>query len=280
MDMNWLESLIFGLISGLTEILPVSAQAHEALVVKLFGAGEGPQLRLLRLAVHAAVLAALYVNYAEQIRQLLRERALIRIPPRRRKRQPDMQQVLDLRLMQTALVPMLLGFLAYPGLRSWQMDLSRTALLLLVNGIVLYASGHMRTGNKDSRSMSQLDGVLMGAAGAAAVLPGISRVGAVTSAGIARGADRENALRWALLLSIPAMLGLLCFDVYTVVTMGAGTLSFALAVQVVLAAAAAFGGAAIGIGVMKFLAVRTGFSGFAYYCWGAALFSFIMYLSV
>lgn len=280
MDMNWLESLIFGLVSGLTELLPVSAQAHEALLLKLIGAGESAQLRLLRLAVHAAVLAALYVSLAEQIGHLLRERKLARIPPRRRKRQPDMQWVLDLRLMQTALIPLLLSFLAYQELRSWQTDLSKTALLLLMNGIILYVSGHMRTGNKDSRSMSQLDGLIIGAAGGLSVLPGISRVGAMTSAGLARGADRENSLRWALLLCIPAMLGLICFDVYALVTMGIGTVSFALVIQTVLAAAAAFGGAAIGIAVMKFLAVRTGFSGFAYYCWGAALFSFLMYLTV
>ena len=37
MDLNWLQSLLFGLVSGLTDILPVSAQAHRMLMLKFFG---------------------------------------------------------------------------------------------------------------------------------------------------------------------------------------------------------------------------------------------------
>jgi len=108
-------------------------------------------------------------------------------------------------------------------------------------------------------------------------VPGISRVGAVTSAGIAQGADREQALRWSLLLSIPALVVLLAMDVYSIMTVGLGAVAI---LQTVLAAVAAFGGAYVGIRMMRFMAVRAGFSGFAYYCWGAALFTLLMYLTV
>ena len=37
MDLNWLQSIIYGFVSGLMDILPVSAQAHRALLLKLFG---------------------------------------------------------------------------------------------------------------------------------------------------------------------------------------------------------------------------------------------------
>lgn len=275
--MDWLETIFFGLISGLTEFLPVSAQAHEALMQKMFGASATPMLRLL---VHGAILLALYQSCAEHIAQLLREQRLIRVPRSRRKRQPDLVKVLDMRLLRTASVVLALGFLAYPTLSAWRSDLHIIAPVLVLNGILLYIPMHMATGNKDSRSMSQLDAVLLGLAGALAMIPGISRVGIVTSAGIARGADKEQSLRWSLLLSIPALVILICFDVYSIIANGMGAMSVPIFIQMLLSAAAAFGGAYAGIRMMRFMAYRAGFSGFAYYCWGAALFSFIMYLTV
>lgn len=272
--MDWLESILFGFVSGLTEFLPVSAPAHETLMLTLFGAAATP---LLRLAIHGAALLAVYQSLAEYIGAMLRENRLMRIPPRRRKRQPDMVKVLDLRLLTTAAIVLCLGFLAYPTLTAWGGNLNFIAGVLVVNGIILYIPMHMATGNKDSRSMSQLDAVMLGLAGTVAMIPGLSRVGTVTSAGIAQGADREQALRWSLLLSIAALGVSVCMDVYGVMTVGLGS---AGVLQTVLAAAAAFGGAFAGIRMMRFMAVRTGFSGFAYYCWGAAMFALIMYLTV
>lgn len=276
MELNWFESLLFGFISGLTEFLPVSAAAHESLMQKLLGGGDSP---LLRFMVHGAALLALYFSLRQHISHLLRERQLSKIPPRRRKRQPDAARILELRLLKTAMITMLVLLAVYYGFIRWKADLSMTALFLVLNGLILYIPGHMPNGNKDERSMSALDGVLLGISGAAAVLPGISGVGAAASAGIARGADKENALRWATLLCIPALLVVCGMDAFALFTVGAA-LSPIVVFQCILAAAASFGGASFGISVMRFLAVRTGFSGFAYYCWGAALFSFLMYLTV
>lgn len=272
--MDWLESIIFGFISGLTEFLPVSAPAHEALLQTMFGCSVTP---LIRLVIHAAALLALYQSCAEQIGAMLREQRLIRIPPRRRKRQPDMVKVLDLRLLRTAAIVLALGFLAYPTLNAWSGKLNYIAAVLVINGVILYVPMHMATGNKNSRSMSQLDAVLLGLAGIVGLVPGISRVGAVTSAGIVQGADRQQALHWSLLLSIPALVILIGMDVYSIMTVGMGTVAV---LQTVLAAVAAFGGAYLGIYMIRFMAVRAGFSGFAYYCWGAALFTLLMYLTV
>lgn len=277
MDMNWFESMIFGFVSGLTEFLPVSSQAHEALMLKLFGAADSP---LLRVLVHAAVWEALYLSLRTQIDHMRAERELADIPPRRRTRQPDQQKVLDLRLLKTALIPLLLGFLAYPALSGWRNDLSKAAIFLLVNGVIVYIPRHLRGGNKDSRSMTGLDSVFFGICGAAAVLPGISRVGVVASAGVGRGADKEHALRWALMLDLAALMFIIGFDLYALYLSGAGEITMPVVLSCILAVASAFGGATVGIYMMRFLAVRVGFAGFAYYSWGAALFAFLMYLTI
>ena len=272
--MDWLESIFFGLVCGLTEFLPVSAQAHETLLLKIFGGTATP---LLYLAIHGAVLAALFQNCAEYIGLMFREQRLMRIPPRRRKRQPDWIKVLDFRLLRTAAIVMALGFFAYPILSEWRVNLYFIAPSLVVNGLILYIPMHLATGNKDSRSMSQLDAVLLGLIGATAVIPGISLIGVLIAAGIIRGADREHSLNWALLLSIPSLVIRMGFDAYSLMTIGMGSLSI---LTVALAAVAAFCGAYSAIRAMRFLAVKAGFSCFGYYCWGAALFSLLIFLTV
>lgn len=277
MELNWLHSIIFGFVSGLTELLPVSAPAHEALINKLFGMADSP---LLRLLVHAAVWEALYLSLREEVSLLLQEREISRIPPRYRSRQPDPVRVRDLKLARTALFVLVIGFGAAYFLKKLPMDLSVMAIFLLINGVILYIPGHLPVGNKDSRSMTPMDGVILGLSGASAVFPGISRVGVVASVATARGASKENALHWALLLDLAAMFFVMCFDSMDLIFSGLGTLSFASMVCCALACIAAFGGAFTGIRMMRFLAFRTGISGFAYYCWGAALFAFLMYLTI
>jgi undecaprenyl pyrophosphate phosphatase UppP len=124
-----------------------------------------------------------------------------------------------------------------------------------------------------------LDGILIGLAGALAAIPGFSRVGAVVSVATARGVDRGYALDTALLLSIPVLLGLLIFDAYAVIAakLAIGVVAFLI---YLLLGAVSFGAAWAGITFMRYLSVKAGFTGFSYYSWGLALFSFILYLMV
>ncbi len=276
--MNWFESIIYGLISGLTCILPVSIQAHQTILSAIFGGKPDP---LQELLIHSAILLALFGTLQPQIQRLLHERKLQRTPPKRRKRQPDVEKVMELRFLRTAAIVLALGYLSYQSLQSWRSDMSKTALMLLLNGILLYIPSRLFTGNKDARSMSTLDGVLLGAAGAFAILPGVSQMATISSVSLMRGASREKALHWALLLSIPTLTLIVGLDAFALITqMGSVSLSIPLIVYHLLSAAAAFGGTVWAIQIMRFLAVNTGYWGFSYYSWGAALFAFILYLSI
>ena len=278
MDLNWFQSLIFGLISGLTDILPVSAQAHKVLMLTIFGADNEPAL--LRLFIHIGTLAALYYMCQKQILRIIRQRRLAKIPKRRRKRPVDVRVLLDLKLLQTMLIPLILGYLFYLKLVPVRETLSWTAAFLLLNAVILYLPVLLPSGNKDSRSMSRLEGLLMGLGGAASVLPGISSVGAVTSVGTVCGAERGFALNMSLLLHMFVTAILIIFDFIAIFTGGVGAISFGALVSCLLAAAAAFAGVFFGVRVMRTLAANIGFSAFAYYCLGMALLSFILFLSV
>lgn len=277
MDMSWLESALYGLLAGFTEFLPVSAQAHRAILLGIFGAEtEHP---VMGLFIHIGIMAALYFSCKLQLRKLFREYRLGKMTRRRRRgRFLDLQSMRDISLFKAACIPLVLVFFLYTKTAVWGEKLYMIALFLLLNGLILYVPMFLPQGNKDSRSMSRLDGVLIGLGAAVSILPGVSRVGASSSVAIARGADMQQAYRWSLLLSFPALLILTCFDCYGIITTGFAGVKFIFVLQCILSAGVACLGAYLGIAFMKVLATRTGFFNFSYYCWGAALFVFILYL--
>lgn len=278
MDLNFFQSLIYGFLAGLSDILPVSAQAHKSILLKIFGQDSEPAV--LRLIVHLAVFAALYYGCRSQIQRIMRQQRLAKIPKRRRKRPVDMRSIMDLRLLQTTLVPIFIGFLIHFKTASLESSLAWVAAFLVVNGVLLFLPALLPSGNKDSRSMTRVDGLLMGLGGAASALPGISSIGAAVSVAMVRGADRVYAVNMALLMHMAVTVGLILFDFIALFTAGAGTISFGILVGYLVAALSAFAGAWLGIRLVRSLTVHIGFDVFAYYCWGAALLAFILYLSV
>lgn len=277
MEWGWLHSLLFGLIAGFSEFLPVSADAHRILFQRFTGAGN--ETGGFTLICHISILLALLLSCRPQMERIRRERRIASVPKRRRKRQPDPKVLLDVRVLKTAGVPVLIGSAAYLLMQEQGNRLWLLAIFLAVNGIIVYIPQIRRSGNKDSRTMSALDSLLFGFGSALASVPGLSRVGCGVTALQLRGADRQYALELGLLLSVPALVVLIGFDVYAVIA-AAAVLSFQLILHYILAAAAAFAGAYFGIMLMRFLAVNAGFSGFSYYCWGAALLTLFLYLMI
>lgn len=277
MNMNWLESILYGFLSGLSEFMPVSSQAHQTILLYLFGETDDPAL--LRLFVRVGILAALLYASRALLKRLQRELQLKKVPKRRRRRQPDPQYIADISFVKTACVPLVIGFAVCYFLPDWNHRLELIALFLALNGIILHLPLYMNRGNKDSRSMSALDGTLFGFGAALSVLPGVSRVGAASSFAVARGADMQQAYKWSLLISIPAIAGWMCFDLYTLFITGFGDLGFLFLMKCLVSGLFAFAGASTAIASMKFITVRLGLSAFSYYSWGAALFAFILYLT-
>ncbi|MBQ9929969.1 MAG: undecaprenyl-diphosphate phosphatase [Oscillospiraceae bacterium] len=276
MELSWFESFIYGIVSGLSEFLPVSAEAHRALYLRIVG---GTECGLLRFMTHLGTLLGLLFSCWPMIAKLNRERQIASVNKKRRKRAPDTRSLTDIRFLRIASVAVVVVFILYPIVYDLHERLWILAGLLILNGVMLYLPQFLPTANKDSRSLTLVDSMLAGLGGGLGVIPGFSRIGFTTSTAIMRGSDRRFALDTAFLLSIPALAVLLVIDFFAIFTTSAG-LGIIAILSCVTAGITSFFAACAGIYIMRFLAVRAGFSGFAYYSWGLALFSFILYLMI
>lgn len=277
MDLNWFECLILGLVSGFADVLPISAQAHRAIFLKIFG--ESGEPALLRLAIHVAIFGMLYFCLSKHFRKMFRQLRLTRIPKNKRKRPVDTRIIAEFKVLRIMVIPVILSLFLYSKTSAWNNRLNLTAVFLLLNGVILYLPRLMPTGNKDGLSMSMLDSLLMGLGGALAVLPGVSSVGGMISVASVCGGERKFSLNLAYQVQLILCAGLIVLDILAIFS-GKAVLNVAVLLCCLAAAIAAAVGTYLGMRLMRILAENIGFSAFPYYSFGAALLAFIFYLMV
>lgn len=272
-----LYKLIYVLFSAFTEFLPVSPRAHQKLFALLTGVEMADPM--VDLAVRLGVLIALAVSCKKRIMHLVRANRLARYARRHRNTHVDTLAIMDTRVLKTAVIPILLGLLCYRKAESVVNGTASLALSLTVYGILLFIPRIMLIGNKESGNMSRLDSVLVGVGGALGVIPGFSRIGGIFSLGQMRGVERGYALEMALLLSVPALLGLLILDFCTVALAKLTVTAIGWLCYLLMSVVAFFVGY-LAITFLRLLSAKTGFSRFCYYNWGMAMFAFVLYLMI
>ena len=277
LELGFFENLILGFISGFAEVLPVSAQAHRLVILKMLGIhGDSTVFRLM---MHIAAAGALYFYCKGYIVRMMRARRLARIPKSRRKRPLDTEALMDFRMLLFATIPVILGLFLYTKTGFLRKNLLYTAGLLLLNGIILYIPQYLPGSNKQSGALSRVDSLYFGLGGFLGMFPGISAVGTAVSIGSVRGMDLSKAFSFALLLNIPVNLCLAALDLFTLVSGGAGSLAFSALVFSLFAGAAACISVVLAIHMMKKIAAALGYGIFSFYSWGAALLTFLLYLA-
>ena len=224
--MTWLQNFIYSLLSGAAEVLPISSRAHGILLLKIFGASGNSDLMLLMM--HLGILLALYKTCRPQLTRINRALALARIPKKKRRRPLDTKSLMDFRLLRTMVLPVIPAYFFYNATLTLGQSLLAMSLLLLLNGLILYIPQFLPSGNKDCRTMSRVEGLLMGLGGAASVLPGISGIGAMVSIGSVCGVDKKYALENAMAVGIVIEACTVVCDGIRVVSGGFEGVSFSL----------------------------------------------------
>jgi undecaprenyl-diphosphatase len=246
-----LEALLYGLVQGLTEFLPISSSAHLRVLPAFLGR-EDPGAAFTAVIQLGTMLAEL----------VFFRRDLVRIARSwfGQFRRPELRPTLDARLgwyLIFATIPIsILGLAFEDRIETTARSLTLIGTTLIVLGLVLLVAD--RTGRRE-RSIEQLtlrDGLVMGSAQALALVPGVSRSGATITAGLFLGLDRAAAARFSFLLSIPAVVLSGLFQLYGVVSGEEATDTSAGALILATAVAAVVGYAVIAF-LLRYLATHT-----------------------
>ena len=276
MDLNWFTGILFGIVSGVTEIFPVSSPAHRILMLKLFGMSSEPEL--LQFMIDLGITGALYSGCQNHIIRIIRAKRLSRVPKRHRKRPLDTNSLNDLSLLKTMLIPVILSLFLYEKAQTLGGSMLLIAIFMLINGVILYLPQFFPGANRDARTMSRVQGLLIGLGGSLSVVPGISGIGSAFSVGAVCGVDKGYGFNMVLLLDMFVCAGLVLFDVLALVGVGLGGIGFGTVLVYLLAGIAAFIATTLTIKLLRGIISEISFTVFGLYCWGVALFTFIMNL--
>jgi len=280
--MTLVQALILGLVQGATEFLPISSSAHLVLVPWLLG-WPGPGLAFDTM-VHWGTLAALVAFFWRDLLSLARgwERSLVTwralspqwkiIPLRARGLATCRLDEPQARLAWLILFGTMPGALAgllwedfFEGLFS---SPAKVAGLLLITGAILAASERLGKRWRRVEDLNLLDSLLIGAAQACAIAPGISRSGATIAMGLLLGLKREAAARYSLLLAMPIILGAGLLQLFRLFEANPPISSLPPLVMGFLAALAS---GYLGIKYLLIYLRRGRLYPFAVYCWAAGL---------
>ena len=273
--MSFFSAIILGLIQGIAEFLPISSSGHLAIAQNLLGVSvEGTNDMFFDVLLHLGTLAAVFVAYWQEIREMIVEffRAVGDIAKgKKQKETPPARRLIAMIVIGT------LPLFAILPVKDFVEELSNNTYFiggaLLVTGCLLLACDRVRKGKKDEGNAPMKDALLVGIGQAIATCPGISRSGMTISAGCFCGFERKFAVRFAFLLSIPAVLGANILEIADVLETGIDTaLLPAYFVGVVVAAVSGY----LCIRLLKMIAEKGKFGAFSYYCWAMGAVTIVL----
>ncbi|MCL1816148.1 MAG: undecaprenyl-diphosphate phosphatase [Clostridiales bacterium] len=272
--MNWLQSLLAGVIQGLTEFLPISSSGHLIIFGALFGEGGGTNLTFA-VFLHLATLLSVIIVFYKDVWLLIREffSALIdfiRGKPNFKK--PERRFLL---MVIFATIPALLIGISIKLLKLEAMleNIFVVAAMLIITAIFMFCVDKLNKGSFTEANAPYKTSLLVGALQAIAILPGLSRSGSTIFGGLLGGLNKEFAIRFAFILSIPAILGASLVELRELVK--SADLEI-IPVNLIIGFTAALICGIISIKFIKMLIKSNRFYIFGYYCLLASALAFLI----
>lgn len=274
--MTYWNAILLGLIQGLAEFFPISSSGHLAIFQNFLRIGSTEEHLLFDVLLHLGTLAAVYFAFRRDVTDVVREGlVMLRIRKLKRGERPDRlaQRMIGFLILGT--LPLLLVLFFKDAVESLYQNTFFIGFALLATGGLLFAADRFCHGNKNEKSATMGDILFVGAAQALAVVPGLSRSGTTISAALFRGFDRNFAVRFSFLLSMPAVLGA---NLLTLIDAFQQEIVWAHVPMYLVGVAVAFVSGSAAIYLLQMLMQRSKFGGFSYYCWGAGLVTLILSL--
>ncbi len=198
--MDILQSIILGLIQGVTEWLPVSSTGHRRIAEHYFGLTVPA---LFDVMLHVGTLVVTLVYFRKDILNVLRALGKLDF-------KSDDGVLIPLIVIGT-IPTILIGFFYGNELDTILSSVLALGAGFVVSGVVLYIS---KFGKENRLGITYVDALIIGVMQGLAIIPSISRSGFTIAAALLLGVKREKAFKFSFLLSIPSIVGALGLTLY------------------------------------------------------------------
>lgn len=256
-----LSAIVWGLVQGLTEFLPVSSTGH-LVIIPAYLNRVGLEVIEPSLEVsaflHLGTLLAVLVYFRDDVLRMLWGH-----------RDPEGRRILILVVVGT--LPALVGLFLEAPLERFQDSVANVGWALMATGVILIIGNRLATGRRVLTEGRPRDALIVGVAQAFALIPGISRSGMTISAGNGTRLHPLEAARYSFLLGIPAIAGAGLLQIPDLAE--AGQLGPEAWVALAVAAVAGYGAIALLLAALRSI----GLLPFAGYCLVVGLLTVVVF---
>lgn len=198
--MSLFDSILLGLLQGLTEFLPISSSGHLVLAETALHIEWAPKdLKAFDVILHAGTLAALLIYFASDWVWMLKDGWL-------RLKNKTITQSRIFIIAVATLPAVVIGLSFNDLIDEWFRSTQSVALMMFLVGFVLFTCEMLPKVKKKKKS-SLLEGFIIGCAQSIALIPGVSRSGCTIAAAMFQGIERHAAAKFSFLLGTPAIAG-------------------------------------------------------------------------
>lgn len=267
--MGILQAIFFGVLQGATEFLPISSSGHLALAHAFLGS-QGVGLTF-DVVLHMGSLLAILLYFKNDFLQMFKAILFFR------DNRPEANNLRKLAgYICLATIPCVIaGILLSDAAETLFRHPAMIAAALAGAGLLLLWADKKGKRHRSLQSITIVDVLLVGAAQAFAIIPGVSRSGITITAALFAGLNRQAAVRFSFLLSAPVTFGAGIYKIPEIIEQGllpdqfgyylAGFISSVVAAYLVIAF------------LMRFIKTKS-LAIFAYYCFLLAALVFIALL--
>ena len=201
--MNNFETILLGIVQGLTEFLPVSSSGHLVIFENLLGFKE-PEI-LLDASLHLGTLLAVCIYFRSDLRKMVQELWAWVTPGNN----TGLTSHASLALMVVvgSIPTALIGLIFKDPLEKMFGAVTTVGVMLLITGVIVGVTKFISLDHGKWEQVKLWMALIIGTAQGLAIIPGISRSGSTIVCALLLGLRRETAGRFSFLLSIPAIIG-------------------------------------------------------------------------
>lgn len=203
--MDYLDSLILGVIQGFTEFLPVSSSGHLELGKSLLGDNSLPKESMIfTVVLHFATALSTIVVFRKDIIEIIKELLKFEL---------NSNTQFVFKIIISMIPASLIGVFFETELESlFSNNIVLVGAMLMVTGLLLILADRA---HNTSKNVSFKTAFTVGVAQAIAMIPGISRSGATISTAVLLGIDKTKAARFSFLMVIPLIFGKIFKDIFS-----------------------------------------------------------------